>query len=182
MIPLPKEVYGTFAGPIDQQAVQRFFYNFGLAVTNGVGRVHLLIQSNGGFVDDGISIYNYLANLPIEVISYNEGTVQSIAVLPYLAGKIRRCADNATFLLHKTTFNVPVDATAELLRGRAQAAESSDKRTDNILHASIQLSEEKWALRDKFGLTLSADEAAQAGLVHEIRHFTPPQGCQLFNI
>jgi ATP-dependent Clp protease protease subunit len=44
-----------------------------------------LVQSTGGFVGDGIAIYNYLRNVPIEIIAYNGGMVSSIAVLVFIS-------------------------------------------------------------------------------------------------
>jgi hypothetical protein len=37
-------------------------------------------------------------------------------------------------------------------------------------------------LRDRFDLTINADEAKQYGLCHEIGHFAAPPGVQMFNI
>ncbi len=183
MNPQPtNQVYLTFAGQIDQQAVSRIFATLNLAVNSGMGTVHLLIQSTGGFVDDGIAVYNYLTHLPLKVVTYNEGTVQSIAVLMYLAGKRRVCAGNASFLMHKTTFAFQGVATAEMMRGRAEAAEICDKKTDAIFRGHLTMPAEKWALRDKLDLMLNADEAKQYGLSHEIGNFAVPLGGQVFNI
>jgi ATP-dependent Clp protease protease subunit len=181
-VDLPKDIYLTFAGSIDNQAVSRFFNSLNIAVTNGVESVHLLVQSMGGFVDDGIGLYNYLTNLPLKLITYNEGAVQSIALLPYLAGKVRNCAPDASFLIHKTTFSFHGGATAEMMRGRADAAEDSDKKTDAILRRHIRMPDDRWALRDRFDLTINAEDAKEFGLVHEIVHFAPQKGSQVFNI
>ena len=179
---VPNEAYYTFAGEIDQRAVNRIFGSLNIAVNNGVEKVHLLVQSFGGIVDDGIAVYNYLTHLPLTVVTYNEGAVQSIAVLMYLAGEVRVCAENASFLIHKTTFTFQGATTAEMMRGRADNAENCDQKTDAMLRGHITMPEEKWALRDKLDLTLSANEAKEYGLVHSIGHFAVPKGCQVFNI
>jgi ATP-dependent Clp protease, protease subunit len=182
IVDLPEEIYLTFAGTVEQQATSRFFNSLNIATRQGVGKVHLLIQSTGGIVEDGIAIYNYLTNLPLELITYNEGAVQSIGLLLYLAGKLRKCARDASFLIHKTTFTFQVPVTAEMMRARAEAAEDCDKKTDAILRNHIRMPDDRWALRDRFDLTINAEEAKQFGLVHEITHFAPPQGSQVFNL
>lgn len=158
------------------------FQAFSVAINAGVKRVHLLMQSTGGLVDDGIAIYNYLSNLPIEITTYNGGSVQSIAVLVYLAGKVRKASRNASFLIHKTSFGFPVNPTAEMMRLRADAAEHCDKNVDSILRAHINMPDERWALRDRSDIIIAAAEAVGFALVHEIGNFTPPPGCQLYNI
>jgi ATP-dependent Clp protease protease subunit len=178
----PKELYLTFAGGIDQLAVSRIFNGLNGAVNQGVEQVHLLIQSAGGNVEDGLAVHNYLTNLPLELTTYNEGAVQSIAVLMYLSGKIRKCAGNACFLMHKTTFTFMTPVDTDTMRGRANITENCDKVTDAILRKHITMPDDRWALRDKSAIVLSAEEAKKFGLVHEIEHFTPPHGFQVFNL
>jgi len=81
LTPLPSCVYATFAGPIDQQTLPRIFQNFAGATQRGVRELHLLFQSTGGVVGDGISLYNYIRTLPLDLHIYNTGAVHSIAVL-----------------------------------------------------------------------------------------------------
>ena len=40
----PKELYGMFAGPIDQAAAQRISNAMSFAINNGVEGIHLLFQ------------------------------------------------------------------------------------------------------------------------------------------
>jgi ATP-dependent Clp protease protease subunit len=180
--PPPKEIFFTFVGPIDAHAAGRIISHCNLAHNKGVETVHLLVQSSGGSIDDGIAVYNYLANLPLKVVTYNEGSVQSIAVLVYLAGKHRLCAANASFFLHKTTMPSVGDLPEEVLRARADAAKVYDQRTEAILRPRVTMPEEKWALRDKLGLTINAQEAKQYGFAHEIGHFSIAKGCEVFGI
>jgi ATP-dependent Clp protease protease subunit len=96
------EAWLTFAGFIDNQACNRLFGHIGQIIQAKLSRIHLLIQSGGGIVGDGIAMYNVLSRLPIEVVTYNAGAAESIAVLPYLAGKTRRVSKNATFMIHRS--------------------------------------------------------------------------------
>ena len=77
-------LYVTAAGIIDQAFLQRVFQGFAMASNANVQQIHLLFQSTGGTVADGIALYNYLRTLPIELHLYNAGTVSSIAVIVVL--------------------------------------------------------------------------------------------------
>ena len=57
---LPRTVYAVFSGGIDQSTVQRIINAFTTAMSQGVTDVHLLFQSAGGFIGDGICLYNFL--------------------------------------------------------------------------------------------------------------------------
>lgn len=179
---IPEEIYATFAGPIDNLAANRFFANANVAVNGGAKRVHLLIQSSGGFVGDGIAISNYLKNLPMEIITYNAGHVSSIAVIVFLAGKVRKASANATFMIHKASITLQVPATAEMLRVRVDSLSLDDGHVEAILHKHIQMPADKWLLHERGDLHLDAVVSKEYGLIHEISDFKVPSGAQIFNI
>jgi len=178
----PEEAYVTFAGAIDHQAVQRVFAGFPIAVNNNVKRIHLAIHSLGGYVSDGIAIHNYLRGLPIEIVTYNMGSVASIAVLFFLAGKVRKATRNATFMIHKTTFSFTAPMTAFDMRHRAETAELDDRNTDAIYRAFITMPEDRWTMRERADLTISAEDAKTYGIIHAIGDFAPPPGNKVYNI
>jgi ATP-dependent Clp protease protease subunit len=176
----PIDVHGFFAGQIDMQAVQRIANAITLTSNNGVKRIHMLFQTAGGTVGDGICIYNMLRTAPVEVILYNAGTVASIGVIAYLGASKRKTSANATFMVHKTHFS-PVGATADRLLSAADTALLDDQRIEAILHEHIkELPDDKWDVHKGADLWLSADEALKAGLATEIGDFAPPKGVQLF--
>jgi ATP-dependent protease ClpP protease subunit len=61
-------------------------------VAQGFDELHLMLSTLGGQVAQGISIYNMLKALPIRVITYNVGTVNSIGNVIFLAGSPRYAA------------------------------------------------------------------------------------------
>src|SRR6266478_7143336 len=121
----PSEIFATFAGSIDQNALQRIFSGVSGAMTSKVQRIHLLFQSTGGSVPDGVCLYNYLHSLPIEISLYNVGTVASIAALAYLGAKVRKTSASATFMLHRTQI-IPQSATAERLQSIGKSVSLDD--------------------------------------------------------
>jgi ATP-dependent protease ClpP protease subunit len=58
--------------------VQRVFQTSAIAINGGVKTIHLLFHSSGGRVADGVVLYNYFRNLPIELYIYTGGSVSSI--------------------------------------------------------------------------------------------------------
>lgn len=77
---IPDVVYASLGGPIDQDSLSRIFSNLSGATQGGAKEIHLLVQSTGGMVSDGIALYNFLKTFPIKLHGYNGGSVSSIAV------------------------------------------------------------------------------------------------------
>ena len=173
----PPEVFATFAGIIDQTAVQRIFFGISGAMASKVTRIHLLFQSTGGTVSDGVCLYNYLHRLPIEISLYNVGTVASVATLVYLGAKSRMTSASATFMLHRTQVS-PQGATAERLQAFAKNVTLDDVRTEAILRDRLKLPDDLWDVHRVADLWLSAEEAVKYGLATEIGEF----GTQIFNV
>src|ERR1035437_9921391 len=102
-------IYGVFTGVIDQASVQKCLNTFALATQqpplDQTKHVHLLMQSSGGFIGDGIALYNFLKNAPLDVTVYNAGSLQSIAAICFLGAKRRVSNRHATFMLHRATIS-----------------------------------------------------------------------------
>jgi ATP-dependent Clp protease protease subunit len=124
-----KEVYASLSGTVDSQMVQRIFANFATAINNNVQTVHLLVQSTGGYVGDGIGIYNFFRGLPLKVIAYNGGAIFSIAVIVFLGATERRASAFATFGIHKS-HNSATQGNAASLKMMADALRIDDERTE----------------------------------------------------
>lgn len=179
---MPPEVYATLSGPVDPLMFQRVCNCFGNLVTGRVSHVHLLLQSIGGGVSDGVCLYNYLKSLPLQITTYNAGDVASIAVLVFLAGKHRKASNTAAFLIHRTTNVVNAPAPGDALKTIGESVLQDDARTEAILRSHLKIPPEKWAIIERVGLRISALDALELGLIHEIQDFAPPFGSRLFNI
>src|SRR5690348_14907235 len=101
-VQIPPVVYAMYIGNIDQEASQRLASAFATASANGVTEVHLLFQSTGGVIGDGICLHNLFQTLPFDLTLYNTGCVASIAVIAYLGAKSRKSSAYATFMIHRT--------------------------------------------------------------------------------
>lgn len=63
-------------------------------------KINLRINSPGGYVSDGMAIYNAIARHPAEVTTYIDGLAASIASVIALAGKRVLIAENALMMIH----------------------------------------------------------------------------------
>src|SRR5215469_7845501 len=71
--------YFGFNGPIDSGAVTRICGALNTAVNNGYNEIYLAMNSPGGYIPDGIFLYNHIQALPIPVTMHNTGSVSSVA-------------------------------------------------------------------------------------------------------
>lgn len=179
--PMPQEVYATFAGFIDQTSVQRIFTGFTGAMAGGVRRAHLLFQSAGGVIGDGIALYNFFRALPIELTLYNAGTVASIGSIAYLGAQRRQASAHAAFMLHRTQ-SAAQPATADRLQSIANSVAIDDRRTEAIIRQHLSVPDDRWTMYQTADLWFDAREAVAWGMASAIGEFAPPAGTQIFNV
>lgn len=173
-------IYGTFCAEINQQNVEKILRTMSAAMANRVTHVHLLFQSSGGFVGDGVALYNFFRSLPVDLTLYNVGTVASVATIAYLGAKKRKASAHAAFMIHRTMRQELT--TARRLEGAAQSLRLDDQRTEAILRAHVRLPVEKWNEVDYHDLTFSAQDAVKFGIAQEICEFAPPTVTDVFSI
>ena len=169
------EVHAVYAGAIDTSALARIFRGCATAINNNVAHLHLLMQSTGGFVGDGICLYNFFRVMPIPLTLYNAGGLQSIATLAFLGANDRKVSACASFMVHRTHLS-PEWANADRLRASASLAILDDERTENILREHLALPEELWLRHRYEDIFISAEDAVKYGLATAIGDFAPPLG------
>lgn len=164
------ESYIRMTAPITPMSTERLLQVVDTKYRSGVNRLHLLLSTPGGSVSHGIYLYNLLRGLPIEVVTYNIGTVDSIGVIVYCAGKERISVPHARFFLHPIGMDVGnlrvdehwIKETQSSLRiDQANIAKIIASTTDKDADAvETDISERK---------SLLPDEAIQYGLVQELK-------------
>jgi ATP-dependent protease ClpP protease subunit len=184
MTETPKVAYAAFAGMIDQQSLPRIFQSLAGASQGGTKEVHLLFQSSGGIIGDGISLYHFFKALPsdMELHLYNAGSIQSIAVLAYLGGLYRHTSAHGTFMIHKSHFPAQPGARAAQLDALAKTLVIEDARIEAVLKTEATIPDEKWVLHALQDVTFSAKEAVDFGIADDIREFDVPDGNKFYNI
>lgn len=179
--PLPSEVWALFAGPIDQQTVQRVTGSISTASLKNVSSIHLLFQCTGGGIGEGIALYNMFRALPMDLTIYNSGSVASIGVIAYLGAKKRKTSAHATFMIHRTQTTTQ-SADTEKLIALAKSAVLFDGSMEAILREHVEMTPERWNHFNHNDLWFSAQEAVKSGLAHEIAEFAPPPQTKLYTL
>jgi ATP-dependent Clp protease protease subunit len=177
-----KSIYLTFSAHIDQLAVQRFFGSFAGAVQEGYNDIHLLMQTVGGNVPDGICLYNFFQSLEgINLTIYNAGNVSSAGVVAYLGGDKRVVYSTGAFMIHRAhaTFQ---GANSDDVQARVASLVMDDTRTEAVLGNHLTLTTAQTEIHKSSDLWLDADQAIATGLAHEKGEFWVPKGARVHNI
>jgi ATP-dependent Clp protease, protease subunit len=170
---IPETIYGVFCGDINAATMQKFVQNLTAASNAGVKSLHIVFQSWGGFVGDGIFLYNFLRSFPVDITLYNIGQVASAGVLAFLGGKHRKTTKNAMFMIHKSTAPIQQGTTLQKLERVQKGLILDDARIDTIFRESLKLPDEMWIDLVHHDVNISGDDAIKFGIADEIGEFTP---------
>jgi ATP-dependent Clp protease protease subunit len=177
-----KEGYFTLSGDVNSDMVHRVFEATAAMVEDGIDTAHVLVQSNGGYVSDGLCLYNFMANSPVQFVMYNGGAVASIAVILFLAGTRRYASETARFMIHKSHATASPGSRPDALNIIVEGLRADDARTESILRKHVELNPEQWGVHQYGDLHLNARDAKLAGLINDVADFAPPKGAYLRNI
>lgn len=174
--------YFGYSGMIDSNGATRIASALNQAVNNNFDQVYLCLSSLGGYVADGIYLYNHIRGLSIDVTTHNVGSVSSIAVAMFLAADHRLCSAHSMFLIHPTSFPPQEGMTAERLQSTLDAALADDQRTESILRERTGLPDDLLNARRARDVHITPQIALDHGLVHGISEFSLPKGNQIIQI
>lgn len=180
----PPSVYIKFFAPVHSQSINALMQVVDQKWNDGIKKFVILISSPGGSVFHGLSAYNFLCGIPAEVETHNFGSVDSIGVILFGAGKRRYSVPNARFLIHplSTAFQggttMQEENLEEVLKGlridtknvAASIAHTTGKSEKEIMDAMAKRT------------TLSPEEAKEFGLVHEIKSGLFPINAPIISI
>src|SRR5574340_2883 len=176
-------IYVSFVHPINWDTINPFIKLSNEIVNSGAKQIYLLMGSPGGLVDAGFAVYNHLLGLPIEVITHNIGSIDSVANVIFLAGSKRLACENSTFLFHGVHWAFA--AGVEIRRPQMmeivtslQAAEN--KMRDAIISRSNLTVEEVDAFFAE-GAMKDALFALSKKVINEIRAVNIPAGTPILN-
>jgi len=177
-----KTIYIKFFAEVNGNSANALMQLVDQYVGQSFQRIVLLISSPGGTVFHGLSIFNYLSGIPVEVETHNFGSVDSIGVTIFSAGKKRYSVPDARFLLHPVSANLQgsleENKLEEILKGiridQSNIAASISKATGKTEKEIVE------AISSR--TTLNPKQAKDFGLVHEIRSDLFPVGAQVVSI
>jgi ATP-dependent protease ClpP protease subunit len=176
--------YVNFYAPIAPESVGLLFNVIQQKLQQGTGRFVLLISSPGGNVAAGLSAYNFLKGIDAEVETHNFGSVDSIAIAVFCAGKRRYCVKNARFFMHGIGFDVPQGTRFEARQlDEKQKSLKIDRENvatviaENCKRTAKEIDSDMMEVKE-----LNASDAISYGLVHEIKDELYPHGADVVNI
>jgi ATP-dependent Clp protease protease subunit len=179
-----KKVYIKFFAPVNNESSNILMNVIDSKLREGFEKAVILISTPGGSVFHGISIYNFLKGIPMEIETHNFGSVDSIGTVIYAAGNKRYSVPNARFLFHPVSMSFQNNSSfeekkiEELLSSiridesniAAVIAKETNKNKDDIIDLILTRT------------TLNPDEGVDIGLVHELRPNLIEKGYELISI
>jgi ATP-dependent Clp protease protease subunit len=166
-----KEAYIRIMAPIIPQTANSLLQIVDKKIIEKCERINLMISSPGGSVFHGISLYNFLKGAPVEIYTYNFGSVDSIGVVLFCAGDKRFSVPHARFLIHGVRFNISGNASFDekQIEENLKSLRIDQQNVARIIADTIQKPLHKIEEDMNNRTTLNATEAKDYGLVHEIK-------------
>ncbi len=176
-----KEAWIRFMAPVVPQTADALFRIIDRKLKEKVERLHLMISSPGGMVFHGLSLYNFLKGAPIEVYTYNFGSVDSIGVIVFCAGSRRFSVPHARFLIHGVQLNFHGDQSLDEkgLEEKLKGLKLDYKNIARVIADTAQKPAHKVEEDMNNRTTLNPQEAKDYGLVHEIKSELFPANADL---
>lgn len=176
-----KIAYLGYCGAIDSAGVTRLAGVLNAAVNQQYDSVHLCLSTLGGYVGDGVYLYNHIRSLPLPVTMHNTGTVASIGATLFTAGQRRICSPNAVFMMHPVAVGTD-GGSSERLEAALRAAMADEKRTEDILRDRTKMPDGVLSGRRFTDIYITAQQALEYELVHEIADFSLPPGNEIVQV
>ncbi len=174
-----KTVYITFVGGIDKPLVNKFIAFCNNAVQeHRPDELYFLIASNGGDVDSGFVLYNYLTALHggLKLTMHNIGNIDSIANVIFLSGQDRFASPNASFHFHGVSMSVTGPMNRNALKEHLSRCENMENRIITTISARSKLSEPALEQLLSQGEGKNAGFALEQGIISEVKAPALPPG------
>jgi ATP-dependent Clp protease protease subunit len=166
-----KETYIRFMQPVIPQTIDILLRVVDQKIKQKYERINLMISSLGGSVFHGLSAYNFLRGAPIEVYTYNFGSVDSIGVVIYCSGNRRFSVPHARFLIHGVRMNVQGNASFDeyQIHEQLKSVRIDQQNIARVIADTTGKSKDAIEKDMHDRRTLNPNEAKDYGLVHEIK-------------
>jgi ATP-dependent protease ClpP protease subunit len=176
---MSKIVYLNFFDSIDPVKVNKFIH-----FTTEVIRQHqptelyYFISSNGGDVDSGFVLYNFLISLQskMRITMHNTGTIDSIANVIFVAGQQRFAAPNSSFLFHGVSMNMQGAVSRTGLKEALSRLEGMENRIADTVSRHSQLSQAELTSLFQQGEGKDVNYALSKQIIQEIKFPAVPAG------
>jgi ATP-dependent protease ClpP protease subunit len=175
----PKTIYINFFDGIDPVKANKFI-KFTTDVINqhNPTELYFLISSNGGDVDSGFVLYNFLISLQnsLTITMHNTGSIDSIANVIFVSGQNRYAAPNASFLFHGVSMNFNGPQNRTTLKESLSRLEGMENRIGQTVSKHTKLSEAELTSLFQQGEGKDVNFALSKEIIQEIKIPAIPQG------
>lgn len=173
----------SFSSPISPSSACVLQGALGKATNEGHDEIHLFLSTPGGNVREGIAIYNFIRSLPVPVVCYNVGSVDSIGNVVFQSAERRVAATASSFMFHGVGFDIQ-SARLELkeLRERMQGITNDQSLISDIMvrHTNLSRGDVEQLFLDM--AYLRAEEALECGITDEVRDILLPKGIPILQL
>ena len=178
-----KPVVIKFFAPVIDTTINALMDVIDQKMKQGATQFIILISSPGGSVLHGLSAYNYLKGLPVEVTTHNFGSVDSIGVVLFCGGSKRLSVPQARFLLHGVSAAFQNERLEEKqLEERLKGLRIDIENIAKIIAANTGKTVQDVTNAMLERTTLNPDEAKAWGLVHEIKSELFEAGSEVISV
>lgn len=179
----PDIVYVNFYHPINQQRVSLTMNFFSNLLSNAKPKeVYFSFASPGGEVAAGLVLYNFLKAMPVELITHNIGSVDSIGNVIFLAGKKRYANRNSSFLFHGVKIGNVSPANLSTINELKSSLEVDQQKIAGVITDNTKLSTKEIDSLFQQGESKAPDFALDKGIIHEIKEFIIPKDKPIITI
>jgi ATP-dependent Clp protease, protease subunit len=176
--------YVKFFAPVMQDSINALMQIVDRKLSQGAKKMGLLISTPGGDVFHGLSAYNFLKGVPLEITTHNFGSADSIGVVLFCSGNKRLSVPHARFLLHGVmcNFQGPVSLEEKQLEERLKGLQIDMGNIASIIADTVKKDKQD-VLNDMLNrTTLYPEQAISYGLVHDIRSELFEPGAEVISI
>lgn len=162
-----------FIGPINQHSVCTVRNLCLQALQSGASEIELHLSTEGGNMTAGFALYFFLRSLPLPLAAHNLGSVESVGVPIFLAAHKRYACPGTRFLVHPLHWGFGNLVAADHARVSEWRdcldfdAERYARIFEDATRGAARPADIRANLTGKARI-FSADDALQAGIVHQV--------------
>jgi len=165
-------LYINFFSEVNPISISQLINVIQQGLQRGKKKFFLFISSTGGNLMSGIVAYNFLKNIPNEIITYNYAYTESVAILIFCAGDKRYCLPNSRFIFHEIVSG-GMQGSKRAIKDSLKVLDFDIQRYISIISDTTSQSKKKIE-KDMSTLNiLDAKKAKEYGLVQEIKDKLP---------
>jgi ATP-dependent protease ClpP protease subunit len=146
--------------------------------------IYFLFSSTGGSVNAGITLYNFLRALPVEIVMHNSGSIDSIANVIFLAASKRYAAKHSSFLFHGINWNFAQGASLTFFQLSESLSTFKQEETKIAYIVAERTKMAEAEIRELFrqGESKDLQFAIEKGIIHEVKDPVVPENAPFITV